>query len=500
MLLLPMRAMAKIASRHGCSKHVPSPQILFETLGCRLNQIESEAAARFFSDAGFAVTMDVPNAASEKLDSVLLCVVNTCAVTQKAEQKARRVIRLLLEKCPNASVAVTGCYAELAQSELELLDWRVAALPGLCKSRLADVPALLAARMQSEPRTRFDALAFSELLRSSLFAAPTSHADGGKYYFSEDAFRLSTDTFLAHSRASLKIQDGCNCACSYCAIRLARGKSVSLPVRDVVARVQELIAAGQKEVVLTAVNLAQYRGEYDGAYCTFADLLEKLLRETSGIAFRISSLYPEIIDERFCAIVKDERVRPHFHLSVQSGSDAVLQAMKRNYCAEDVARSVALLRSAKESAFFACDIIAGFPEESDDDFDKTLALCRACNFSYVHAFPFSARPGTEAFAMKQKIPERIKKARVKTLASFAHAQKIAYIDSWGGKTVRAIAENAKPGEKEFRAMTENFLHCAVASSTQELPKAGSEVRVRIVRPLVAAIERGEELEAAAELV
>ena len=477
-----------------------SPQILFETLGCRLNQIESEAAARFFADAGFIVTMDVPSATSARLDSVLLCVVNTCAVTQKAEQKARREIRLLLEKCPHASVVVTGCYAELAQRELELLDWRVAALPGLCKSRLADVPALLAARLHAMQRTSFDALAFSELLRSSLFAVSKSHTDADKKYFSEDAFRLSTNTFFAHSRASLKIQDGCNCSCSYCAIRLARGKPVSLSVRDVVARVRELEAAGQKEVVFTAVNLAQYRGEYDGVYCTFAELLEKLLIETSGIAFRISSLYPEIVNEQFCAIVKDKRVRPHFHLSVQSGSDAVLKAMNRNYRADDVMRSVAMLRSAKENAFFACDIIAGFPGESDDDFDKTLALCRACNFSYVHAFPFSARPGTAAFGMKPKIPERIKKARVKTLVSFANMQKLAYIDSWRGKPVRAIVENARPDEKGFRAVTENFLHCIVAGNTQALPKAGSEVCVRIVQPLAEAIARGGELEAAAERV
>jgi len=471
------------------------PQIIFETLGCRLNQIESESAARFFVDTGFSVSMTAPTAASEVLRDVLVCIVNTCAVTQKAEQKARREIRLLLQKCPSSSVIVTGCYAQLAADKIAELAPRVAVLPGLCKDRLADVPPILSDFI--ETHEMFFAEDFSTLLESTLFADTKSHS--GK---AEASFRLATDTFLAHSRSSLKIQDGCDSACSYCAIRIARGKSVSLPVRDVLSRIASLKAEGQNEIVFTAVNIAQYRGEYDGAYYTFADLLEKALDETSGVAFRISSMYPELVDDRFCRIVKDERVRPHFHLSVQSGSDAILAAMNRSYRADDILRSVSMLRRAKGNAFFACDIIAGFPGETDEDFEKTIELCRACGFAYVHVFPFSPRPGTRAFSMKPKVPSAAVRERVRLLSDFALQSKTAYIESICGTTVRAIAENAKEGDGAFhiRAVTENFIHCKVSCAELPVPRPGAAIRVRILTPCIDAIRRGDELEAEAELV
>ena len=436
-----------------------------------------------------------PTAASEVLRDVLVCVVNTCAVTQKAEQKARREIRLLLQKCPASSVIVTGCYAELAADKIAELAPRVAVLPGLCKDRLADVPPILSDFI--ETHEMFSAEDFSNLLESTLFTDTKSHS--GK---AEASFRLATDTFLAHSRSSLKIQDGCDSACSYCAIRIARGKSVSLPVRDVLSRIASLKAEGQNEIVFTAVNIAQYRGEYDGAYYTFADLLEKALDETSGVAFRISSMYPELVDDRFCRIVKDARVRPHFHLSVQSGSDAILAAMNRSYRADDILRSVSMLRRAKGNAFFACDIIAGFPGETDEDFEKTLELCRACGFAYVHAFPFSPRPGTPAFSMKLKVPSVSVRERIRRLSDFALKSKTAYIESLCGTTVRAIAENAKEGDGALyiRAVTENFIHCKVRCAKLPVPLPGSDIRVRILTPCIDAIRRGDELEAEAELV
>ena len=471
------------------------PQIIFETLGCRLNQIESESAARFFVDAGFSVSMTAPTAASETMGDVLVCVVNTCAVTQKAEQKARREIRLLLQKCPSSSVIVTGCYAALAADTIGGLASRVAVLPGLCKDRLADVPPILADFI--ETHENFCAEDFSTLLASMLFAGTKSHS--GK---AEASFRLATDTFLAHSRSSLKIQDGCDSACSYCAIRIARGKSVSLPVADALSRIASLKAEGQKEIVFTAVNIAQYRGEYGGAYYTFADLLEKALAETEGISFRISSMYPELVDDRFCRIVKDERVRPHFHLSVQSGSDRILASMNRSYCARDILRAVSMLRQAKGNAFFACDVIAGFPGETDEDFELTLELCRACAFAYVHAFPFSPRPGTRAFSMKPKVLSAAVRERVRRLSDFAVKNKTVYIESFRGTTVRAIAENAKEGDGAFyiRAVTENFIHCRVRCTGISVPKAGSDIRVRILASRSDSILKGDELEADAELV
>ncbi|MDE5614848.1 MAG: radical SAM protein, partial [Treponemataceae bacterium] len=342
----------------------------FETLGCKLNQAESEGAARAFVDAGFSVTMSPLTAASAMQDDVILCVVNTCTVTAKAEQKARRIIRLLLAKCPACVVVVTGCYAQLDRREIMAIDARICVLGGQRKGALAAVPALLrsAGDMTGVALARFLQAQFDDSGAQSV-----------------SPFALTTDTFLHHSRASLKIQDGCNAACTYCRIRLARGTSVSLAVQDVLDRVAALERAGQAEVVITTVNIAQYRGAWQDGFADFATLLELMLAHTRTIGIRISSLYPEIVTERLARIIAHPRVRPHFHLSVQSGSDAVLARMNRPYRAEVVFAAGERLRRAKQRPFLACDIIAGFPGETDEDFAQTMAVLRKTEMTFVHA-------------------------------------------------------------------------------------------------------------------
>ena len=479
----------------------------FETLGCRLNQIESESAARTFVDSGFHVTMGSVSAASqtERLSGLqdesltVLCVINTCTVTSKAEQKARRLIRLLLQKYPYAAVVVTGCYAQLDYEQIAAIDPRIAVLRGQLKDRLADIPAVLHSVCGAQGG--FDAASFARELASGLFARAQEQTD-----VIERPFRLSTDTFLAHSRPSIKIQDGCNNHCAYCRIHLARGRSVSLDVQDVLDRVLELERRGQREVVFTTVNIGQYRGLWNGSYVPFSGLLKVVLERTSGICFRISSLYPEVVDREFCGLITDPRVRPHFHLSVQSGSDSVLSRMERAYTASQVYDAVAMLRDAKENPFLACDIIAGFPGETDDDFEQSLDLVKKCNFSWVHAFPFSARPGTPAYAMRPAVPQSVAGQRVARLTAAACAQKIAYIQSWAGRTLDAVAESVRnsrvlrQGASVLRCVTENFLHCEVPLAAGTPPVPGSAVRVRIVHALEDRITAGDEQEAAAALV
>ena len=365
--------------------------IHFETLGCKLNQIESEALARSFLDSGFEVDLEPATAASAANADVLLCVVNTCTVTTKAEQKARRLIRLLLEKYPDAAVVVTGCYAELDSAIIEALDSRVAVIRGGRKDVLASLPRKFRDFASEKVLSPQEISAFVKSLSDSENPEKSSKI--------APQFLLYTDTFQTHSRSSIKIQDGCSNACSYCRIHLARGKSVSLDVKTVLERVQKIENAGQHEVVFTGVNLSQYRGEIDGRHEDFAGLLKILLENTSHIAFRISSFYPEHITERLCAVLATPRVRPSFHLSVQSGSDEILRAMRRQYKAKDVWRAVQLLRQTKENPFIACDIIAGFPGETEADFSLTQKMCHELHFAWIHAFPFSPRPGTPAFTI-----------------------------------------------------------------------------------------------------
>ena len=195
--------------------------VRIETLGCRLNQIESEAAARLFTDSGFSVSMEGVTASSEPEVQTLLVIINTCAVTQKVEQKASMLIRLVLKKYEKAAVLVTGCYAQLSKNEIEQLDKRVVVLGGQVKSRLSKIPSIL----KEFSAAGFDCASFIDCVKNDVVALPVL-----KKAFPEDSFKLSTTSMLAHSRASLKIQDGCNNSCSYCAIHIARGHIVTLDV------------------------------------------------------------------------------------------------------------------------------------------------------------------------------------------------------------------------------------------------------------------------------
>ena len=301
-----------------------------------------------------------------------------------------------------------------------------------------------------------------------------------------------------------------------------------MDVAEAVRRVQQLEEVGHQAVVLTGVNLSQYRGLYQGQdgeeYLNLAGLLQKILENTQSIRIRISSLYPESVDEKLCAVISHQRIQPYFHLSVQSGSDAILKAMRRPYRSAQVYRAVELLRQAKDNPFIACDIIAGFPGETDEDFALTQAMCQTCNFAWVHAFPFSPRPGTPAATMKGQVTQSVAGQRVKWRTSFAIQSKCSYISMWKGQVVSAITEHNRQDRKNpsvlvqethegqehkgskvlsstgsqqlTHAVTENFIHL-------ELPGAfpqGISIRVRIGEPLLERIRAGDECEASGEAV
>ncbi|MBO4727260.1 MAG: tRNA (N(6)-L-threonylcarbamoyladenosine(37)-C(2))-methylthiotransferase MtaB [Spirochaetaceae bacterium] len=487
--------------------------IHFETLGCKLNQIETESIARFCADAGFGVTM-AHSTASQAETAPVLSIVNTCTVTAKAEQKARRIIRMLLAKFPFSAVLVTGCYAQVEKAQIEQIDSRIVVVPGTAKDTLADFPQFFMDLLTKAgaPKTAEEAAALAKDLRAwqPLRQIPAEQTENRLKPNSKDTkaiesinkFRLATDSFMHHSRGSIKIQDGCSNRCAYCRICIARGESVSLAPAEVLKRVRDIESGGQTEVVLTGVNLTLYRGtlqtESGERKMDFADLLEYLLENTDTISFRISSLYPERVDDALCRIIAHKRVRPHFHLSVQSGSNAILKAMHRPYTAETVVAAVENLRKAKDNPFIACDIIAGFPGETDKDFEQTQELCRKCRFTYIHAFPFSPRPGTEAYTMKNQIPQRIAGERVKWLSDFACKSKTEYAKSFEGKTLKAVVE--KRETNIGKAVTENFLHIYIEENKQTLKDlAGKEVSVLIKQALDIS-GKDEETEATAVLV
>ncbi len=477
--------------------------IHFETLGCRLNQDETEGAARAFSDAGFICELNSVSSVTEPSEDVVLSVINTCTVTGKAEQKARRIIRLLLEKFPSAILIVTGCYAEVAASEIaSISENRIVIVPGTKKFLLKEIASAMNGGSLGFENGKFSFENLKSFVDKNTFLFEKADL-AKKIPAAVNPFALYTPVFEKHSRSTLKIQDGCNNSCAFCRIHFARGSSVSLEPEKILERAKEIESLGSSEIVLTGVNLSQYAGKSkDGQVLGFKELLAFLLANTEKVKFRISSFYPQHITKELCAVMSDKRVQPFFHLSIQSGSDSILSSMCRPYKSVQVENAVSLLRECKENPFISCDIIAGFPGETENDFELTKALCRKMNFAWIHAFPFSARPGTLAFSMAPKIPERIKDERVKWLNGISLSGKISYINSFKAKTVEAVVEKKilqkADGKYAYHAVTENFLHAEFF--TEEKLRPGSTVVLKIISALEDSIKLGREEECSAELL
>jgi threonylcarbamoyladenosine tRNA methylthiotransferase MtaB len=430
--------------------------VSFWTLGCKLNQAESDCLAAAFAAAGFAV---VPQRGD-------LRVINTCTVTSKAEQKMRRIVRL--ERGDgNALLIVTGCAVKKRG-----VQGRVFYLPAQDKPRLTELPAKLKAALPED--TCYEGgfanrTGAGDLLQAVLydwFASldPTERAN--PFGFEQG---LAEYAASPRSRPFLKIQDGCGNACTYCAVTIARGPSVSLDKAAILERLRSLEDAGFGEAVLTGVNICQYPG--------LAGLIAYLLENTGRIRLRLSSLEPDAVDDRLLRAVSLPRVRPHFHLSIQSGSDAVLARMGRRYGAAAVERAYAELRAVKDDPFLACDIITGFPGETEADFQATYALCEKCAFAWIHAFPFSPRPGTAAAKMRPQIPQREAAMRAERLRLLAEAGLSAYEKRWEGRALEAVVEHYDSAGETVNVVTENYLKRKLPRGQIQDKRPGATIRM-----------------------
>ena len=434
------------------------PSVLIHTLGCKLNQLESEAITSAFLRSGFVLT------GGSGAPSII--VINTCTVTSKADQKARRVIRKVLRDYPDSCVIVTGCYAQLNQQDLYKLETgrggRLFVLKGMEKVSVLELPRYL-----NEKKDIAGALRH---LRENGISAGGEQKNGEALI---GAFQFSPERFSGHTRSFLKIQDGCDKHCTYCRIRLARGPCVSLGAEEVLDRLRTL-EKSHSEAVLTGVNISQY---YDKTRdVNLAALLEHLLAGTEKIALRLSSLAPDSIDENFAAVISHKRIRPHFHLSIQSGGKKTLEKMGRSYNAQTVEKAAALLRSAKVDPFLACDIIAGFPGETNADFEETLELCKKLDFAWIHAFPYSKRPGTPACSFPGAVRESEITRRVQILTNLARQGRADYVRRWLGREVDVLIEKGNP----CRGVSENYLKLFVRYKGEKAPPPGSVLRCKIL--------------------
>lgn len=358
---------------------------------------------------------------SNGLNNADIHVFNTCTVTGKAEQKARREIRQLGRLNPQALILVTGCYAQVEAAALKALSPRVLVIPGGDKSLLLGLAESLALAAADQVDLFDHAV--------SLLADRTGTAS--------DPFAFVPDSFHFHSRPSLKIQDGCDNRCTYCRVCIARGPSVSLAAAEAVRRVQALERAGAAELVLTGVNLSQYRSAEYG----FTDLVGLLLRETATIRIRLSSWEPDQIDDAFLELFSHKRVQPHVHLAVQSGADSILRAMGRSYRRSQVLDGITRLREVKPESFIGADLICGFPGETETAFADTLAMAEIADFAWIHAFTFSPRPGTPAATLPDQVPSQLAADRTALLTRLAEQGRQAFCRRRLSSRLSVILEN-----------------------------------------------------------
>ena len=383
------------------------------TLGCKVNQYESEAIAERLCERGFAVLPP-----TEVCDAY---IINTCTVTGESDRKAGQFIRRAIHQNPDAYVLVTGCFSQTQPD------------------RLATIRGVDFICGNANKQAVVDAL--EELVRKGtkndsptvIREAPDAHG-----------FEEMKITRFDRTRAYVKIEDGCESRCTYCIIPTARGSIRSKKPCDVLEEVRTLTAGGCREIVLTGIETASY-GKDLGNY-GLADLLEEIDRIEGIGRVRLGSLDPSLIKEDFVRrISRLSSLAPHFHLSMQSGSDRILALMKRKYNTRMALEGIARLRAAIPDVTLTTDMIVGFPQETEEDFENTLAFARKAEFLMIHVFPYSRRTGTVAAAMAGQLPTTVKKERVARLSAEADAIRQHLLSRMLGNTVEVLFETDTEG-------------------------------------------------------
>jgi threonylcarbamoyladenosine tRNA methylthiotransferase MtaB len=384
------------------------PRVALDSLGCKLNQAEIESIARQLAEAGYRLV-----GPADKADIYIL---NTCTVTHIADRKSRHRLRMAGRRNPGARLVAIGCYAERAPRELEQIEGVDLILGNTRKSHLLR----LLGKLDSPGQT-----------------------------IARDA--IGTQGNGCRTRAFIKVQDGCHNFCAYCIVPLVRSREESVPVDRVVAEVSEQVAAGYQEVVLTGTEI----GAYHCNGVNLKGLLERILAETSVSRLRLSSLQPPEISTGLVGLWRDERLCPHFHLSLQSGSDGVLSRMKRRYDTADYHKAVSLIRQAMPQVAITTDVIVGFPGETEAEFQESLSFCRQTQFARIHVFPYSPRPGTEAACMAQAVADRVKKQRRQQMLALAGESLPSFNQRFLGRTAEVLWEQRTGGI--WNGLTGNYI-------------------------------------------
>lgn len=400
------------------------PTVAIETHGCKLNQADSGLLARQFVESGFQlVPTDRPSD---------VYILNSCTVTHVADRKARHALRAARRRNPDATIVATGCYAQRSPDDLRSLEEIDIVLGNVDKATLV--------RQVVEWRG----------------GVVTPCAVGAELeVFSPKVMR---------TRAMVKIQEGCDQVCAYCIVPRVRGRERSIPTDDLVAEINRRVDEGYKEATLTGTQLGSYG--FDLKDMNLKRLLERILSETDVARLRISSLQPQDIDTEFLDIWSNPRVCPHFHIPLQSGSDAVLERMRRRYTSRVYEETAELIRQAVPDVSVTADVIVGFPGETDEDFELTYNLCERAGFASMHVFPYSIRPGTSAAHFEGQVESDTKSRRMQRLLKLAEAQAAEFREGLLGSVRPVLWEDARDinGTMSWSGLTDNYVRVVAQSS------------------------------------
>lgn len=397
----------------------PYQKVAFHTLGCKLNFSETSTIARLFEDEGIArVGFD---------DRPDIFVINTCSVTDHADKKCRNLVRRAKSKNPDAFIAVIGCYAQLKPQEI---------------SEIEGVDVVLGAN------EKFNIIAHLD-----------KRAENGRAHIKNEHIKTTREFIPSYSagdrtRSFLKVQDGCDYFCSFCTIPLARGRSRNHTVAETVNITRQVASEGIKEVVLTGVNIGDF-GQGKGE--NFLDLIHALDQVEGIDRFRISSIEPNLLsDDIIDFVAESKRFVPHFHIPLQSGSDQMLEEMRRRYDTALYRLRIERIKTVMPDACIGVDVIVGFPGETDEEFMKTVDFLKSLDISYLHVFTYSERANTTAVRMGNVIPKNIRQERNKMLQSLSMKKKRAFYESQIGSTHEVLWE-ATDHEGMIEGFTENYV-------------------------------------------
>ena len=422
------------------------------TLGCKVSQYESEAIGEEFQRRGFTL-QDF----SDTCDAYLI---NTCTVTAESDRKSRQIIRRAREKNPDAVIAVIGCYSEREPKKVYSIDG-VRVVLGTDNKMSVVERVLSVLRGESE---------------GGIFVAPLDAA----------GFEKMTVTHAKRSRAYIKIEDGCESKCSYCAIRLARGKVRSKNPSELMKEAEYLFSNGVNEIVLTGIETGAYGRDFENGY-TLADLIVDLDKKFPDKRIRLGSLAPELVGKTFSDKLRSVKIlAPHFHLSMQSGSDKVLGLMRRRYTASRALENINALREVFPDAEFTTDMMVGFPGEGGEDFKLSLDFIEKAGFLDVHVFAYSERAGTEAPKLPCKVPTEIKKERSRIMIDFKEKVR--------EKRLSEIFKRADTLSVVAEILLEDGLYSSHAENFAEIifkPKSDSDLRGKLVKVRPVSLKDGK---------